>query len=110
MSYAVYITAAAEQDIINASDYIKFVLKNPEAAASLLQEAERKINSLADYPNRFQLSDDPILASWGIRFAVVKGYLAFYVISEKMKQVTVVRFLYQKSNWAAILRQGFPLV
>jgi hypothetical protein len=35
------------------------------------------------------------------------GYLAFYTISEEEHLVIVVRFLFKKSNWNAILRQGF---
>jgi hypothetical protein len=54
--------------------------------------------------------DDPVLASWGIRFVIVNGYLAFYTISEEENLVIVVRFLFQKSNWNVILRQGFSLV
>jgi hypothetical protein len=46
----------------------------------------------------------------GIRFVIVKGYLAFYIISEEDNRVIVVRFLFQKSNWNAILRQGFSLI
>lgn len=110
MSYNIHITATAERDMINASDYIEFVLKNPKAADDLLDEAELKINSLSDFPEKFKLVDDPVLASWGVRFVVVNGYLAFYIISEKNRQITIVRFLFQKSNWITILRQGFPLV
>jgi hypothetical protein len=54
--------------------------------------------------------DDSILASWDIRFVIVNNYLAFYTISEDENLVIVVRFLFQKSNWNAILRQGFSLV
>ena len=110
MSYHIHITATAEQDIIKASDHIEFVLKNPKAADDLLDEAEQQIYSLTDFPEKFKLVDDPVLASWGVRFVVVNGYLAFYVISKELNQVTVVRFLFQKSNWTAILRQGFSLL
>lgn len=110
MSYNIHITTTAERDMIHASDHIEFVLKNPKAADDLLNAAELQINALSDFPEKFKVVDDPVLASWGIRFVVVKGYLAFYVISEEIKQITVVRFLFQKSNWTAILRQGFSLV
>lgn len=110
MNYNIHITAAAERDMINASDHIEFVLKNPKAADDLLDEAELKINSLSEFPEKFKLIDDPVLASWGIRFVVVNGYLAFYIISEEAKQITIVRFLFQKSNWTSILHQGFSLV
>jgi len=109
-TYDIYITAAAERDLLRASDHIEFILKNPKAADDLLDEAEALINSLTDFPEKFKLVDDPVLASWGIHFVIVSGYLAFYVISEETHRVTIVRFLFQKSNWTAILGQGFSLL
>ena len=110
MTYEIHITATAERDLLRASDHIEFVLKNPKAADDLLNEAETQINSLGDFPEKFKLLDDPVLASFGIRFVIVSGYLAFYVISEETHRVIVVRFLFQKSNWTAMLRQGFSLL
>lgn len=110
MTYKIYITAAAERDILRDSDYIKFVLKNPKAADDLLDEAEALINSLAEFTNKLKLADEPVLASWGIHFDLVNGYLAFCVISEETHRITVVRFLFQKSNWPAILGHGFSLI
>ncbi len=110
MSYRIHITSAAERDMNHAADHIEFILKNPNAADDLLDEAEKKIYSLSEFPEKFKLVDDPVLSSWGIRFVIVSGYLAFYTISEEEKLVTVVRFLFQKSNWNSILRQGFPLI
>lgn len=110
MSYIIHITATAERDIIRAADYIEFTLKNPTAAEHLLDVATEQINSLADLPKKFCLVDDPVLASWGIRFIIVNNYLAFYTIDKKKQMVIVVRFLYQKSNWNSILRQGFPFI
>ena len=68
MSYQVYITSTAEHDIMRAADYIEFTLKNPDAADNLLDAATEWIDSLADLPQKFHPADDPILASWGIRF------------------------------------------
>jgi plasmid stabilization system protein ParE len=110
MNYSIHITSAAERDLVHSADYIEFVLKNPTAANDLLDEAERQINSLSDFPQKYPLVDDSVLASWGIRFVIVKGYLAFYTISEEENLITIVRFLFQKSNWTAILRQGLPLI
>lgn len=110
MSYIIHITAAAERDIMRAADYIEFTLKNPAAAEHLLDAATEQINSLADMPEKFRLADDPVLGSWGIRFIIVNNYLAFYTIDTERQMVIVVRFLYRKSNWNSILRQGFPLI
>lgn len=106
MSYIIHITNAAQQDLLNAADYIEFVLKNPEAADALLSEAEKQINRLTDFPEKFRLVDDPVLSSWGIRFIIVNNYLAFYIIDAENNIVTIIRFLYQKSNWNAVLHQG----
>ena len=110
MSYNIHITATAERDILRAADYIEFTLKNPTAADHLLDVATEQINSLADMPEKLRLVDDPVLASWGIRFIIVNNYLAFYTIDKEKQMVIVIRFLYQKSNWNSILRQGFSLI
>ena len=110
MSYQVYITSTAEHDIMRAADYIEFTFKNPDVADNLLDAATKQIGSLADLPQKFHPADDPILASWGIRFVKINNYLAFYTIDKEKQTVIIVRFLYQKSNWTSILRQGFHLV
>ena len=102
MSYQVHITSTAEHDIMRAADYIEFTLKNPDAADNLLDAATEQIGSLADLPQKFP--------SWGIRFVIINNYLAFYTIDEEKQTVIIVRFLYQKSNWTSILRQGFSLI
>lgn len=109
MTYQIRITKTAERDLIAATDHIEFVLKNSKAANDLLDEAETQINSLDEYPERCKVVDDPILNSWRIRYVIVKNYLAFFTIDEAKKEVIVVRFLFQKSNWNSILRQGIAL-
>ena len=108
MSYHLHITSVAEGDISQAADYIEFVLKNPKAADALLEETDQKINALLPFPQEHPIVEDKLLAAWGIRFTQIKNYLAFYVIEEN--QVTVIRFLYAKSDWISILKVGFPLV
>ncbi len=110
MSYQVHITSTAEHDIMRTADYIEFTLKNPNAADNLLDAVTEQIGSLADLPQKFRLVDDPVLASWGIRFVIINNYLAFYIIDEEKQTVIIVLFLYQKSNWTSILRQGFSLI
>ena len=108
MSYHLHITSVAQRDISQAADYIEFVLKNPKAADDLLEETDQKVNALLPFPQEHPIVEDKLLAAWGIRFTQIKNYLAFYVIEEN--QVTVIRFLYAKSDWISILKVGFPLV
>lgn len=107
MNYHVHITKRAEMDLNRALNYIEFSLKNPQAADSLLDEAETALASLDQMPERYALADDKLLAAWGIRFVQVKKYLAFYVIAKEAQTVYIIRFLYGKSDWRSILRCGF---
>ena len=108
MNYRLYITDTAEKDISRAVDYIDFVLKNPKAADTLLEETDQKINALLPFPLEHPVVEDKLLAAWGVRFLQIKNYFAFYVVEES--QVTVIRFLYAKSDWGSILRADVSLV
>ena len=78
MNYHVHITHRAEHDLNRALDYIEFSLKNPQAADSLLDEADRVLNSLSQMPERYALPGDKLLAAWGIRFKKKKNHVFFH--------------------------------
>lgn len=84
------------------------ILKNPKAADALLEETDQKINALLPFPLEHPVVEDKLLAAWGVRFLQIKNYFAFYVVEES--QVTVIRFLYAKSDWGSILRADVSLV
>ena len=104
MTYHIHITKAAERDLERAADYIAYTLKNPQAADTLLEEAERDINSLAQMPGRYALADDKVLAAWGIRSVRIKKYLVFHVIAKDTRTIHIIRFLYGKRDWISLLR------
>ena len=91
-------------------DYIEFILKKPQSTDNLLDAVTKQIGTLSEFPQKFRIVDDPVLASWEIRFVIINNYLAFYTINEEKQSVIIVRFLYKKSNWRSILRQGFSIV
>lgn len=109
MIYSIHVTLQAERDMDDAANYIASTLLNPDAAYNLLVSANDILNSLDHNPERDRPVDDPLLFSWGVRFIIVKNYLAFYVIAEENKTVHIIRFLYKKRNWLHILKQGFSL-
>ncbi len=104
MMYQVHITERAQRDMESAADYIEYTLLNPTAADELLDAAEETLAGLADMPQRIMLATDEVLAAWGIRFVRVKNYLGFCIIEEEHRIVHVIRFLYMKRDWQAILR------
>lgn len=105
MKYTVHLAERARRDIEDAADYIEYSLKNPLAADRLLDEVESVLTELEEMPERYSPVRDEILASWGIRFVRIKNYLAFFTVSQAEARVQIVRFLYGKSSWEAILRR-----
>lgn len=110
MNYDIHITLSAERDLNRAADYIEFTLKNPQAADHLLDEADRQINALSQFPKQHPLVPDDVLSSWGIRFTQAGNYLAFYIVSDEERIVRVIRFLYAKCDWNSILKLGYSLI
>ena len=108
--YNVIVMEIARDDLRSAVRYIANELKNPSAANRLADEFEKRVLELTEMPERYQLLQDRFLALNQIRAFSVGNYLAFYTIDEDKKVVIIVRFLYQKSNWNTILRQGFSLI
>lgn len=79
-----------------------------DAADTLLEETDQKINALLPFPQEHPVVEDKLLAAWGVHFIQIKNYFAFYIVEGN--QVTVIRFLYAKSDRVSILKTGFPLV
>ncbi|MCD7770994.1 MAG: type II toxin-antitoxin system RelE/ParE family toxin [Oscillospiraceae bacterium] len=107
MRYSVHVTKKAQTDMDNTAEYIRTTLSNPQAAYNLVLKTSQVLDTLAAFPESNRIVDDALLRSWGIRFAMVNNYLAFYVIIDDT--VHIVRFLYSRRNWAYILKQGIDL-
>ena len=107
MTYSATTANAARRDISKAARYISEKLYNPSAADRLLDEVEETIISLEEMPHRHPLVKDEYLASKGIRLLPIRNYHAFYTVDEESKTVIVVRFLYSKRDWAAILKGDY---
>jgi len=105
MSYFLQITKTAENDLINAANYIEYSLKNPIAADNFLDDIEKQINSLKDYPERHPIINDPVLSAWGIRLITVNNYIIFYAINGNT--INILRILYGKRDWITILNQEY---
>ena len=93
--YQTEFTAAAEADLDDALQYVRNVLKAPEAADRLLDIVEQ---SAASKPVR-----DEHLATQGVRYVVLGNYLAFFVINEQHQTVTILRFLHGRRDWTTLL-------
>ena len=102
--YTLHFSEPAEEDLLSTIRYISDVLKAPEAAKHLLNEVEEQTKILKTAPLSYALVFDEYLYSKGIRSFLVKNYLIFYVVNEKEKIVSIIRFLYARRDWTNLLR------
>ena len=109
MNFRVDITETAKNDIIEAAEYLDYVLKNPQAADNLMEAIEKEIDSLTVFPERYAVLDDSVQSSFNVRFVRVKDYLAFYVIMEDERPVVILRFLHMRRDWTEILKADMPV-
>jgi addiction module RelE/StbE family toxin len=92
-----------DADIDSCYSYIKDKLEAPMAAENLMEELYEKINHIKENPYSRPLVHDELLASLGIRSIKVKNYLLFYSVEEK--NINVITFMYNKRDWANIIKE-----
>ena len=109
MKFRVDITETAKNDIIEAAEYIDYVLKNPQAADNLMEAVEKETGSLTVFSERYAVLDDSVQSSFNVRFVSVKDYFAFYVIMEDERLVVILRFLHMRRDWTEILKADMPV-
>ena len=98
-TYNIQITEPAEEDLYEIGVYITKELLEPEIAKKVISKIAKGINSLEDMPLRNALTADERLAYKGIRKIMVDNYIVFYVASEEIKTVTIIRILYSRRDW-----------
>ena len=101
--FTLEITASAEDDLDQITDYLGTTLANPPAATAFLEEVERISDSLEETPLIFPLCSDPQLAELGYRKAVVRAYILVYEIDEDAQVVRVLRFFHESENYSSKL-------
>ena len=93
MKYQVIVTAAAKQDLRNA--YLWAAERAPLTAARWLHRLEAELQTLADYPERFQLAPENGLVESEIRQLIFgrrrSAYRALFTIVGDQVQVLHIR-------------------
>ena len=101
--YRVSITDLAKQDIRRIASYIKNDLQEPEIAIKTVDAILDAIYTLENMPLRIKLANDDRLAGKGIRGLGVESYTVFFRVFDSPKTVEVIRVLYSRREWQALL-------
>lgn len=102
MMYRLNQTMEAKQDIKNLAVYMKYSLKNGQAANSFLNLYYEQIESLKLFPFAyrgvgFKYKD------YEIRMKVFSSYNILFTVDVKNNQIIILRVLNERQNWKVIL-------
>lgn len=86
----------AEADILAAVDYISFTLDAPKAANDLLDELDKTVAQLAEFPYSCELYRTERPMKDELRKVPVKGYVLYYAVFPD--RVEIRRFLHGRTD------------
>ncbi|MCL2671542.1 MAG: type II toxin-antitoxin system RelE/ParE family toxin [Clostridiales bacterium] len=101
--YNVAVSATARKDIRDAVSYINSELSAPRAAQEMEAALKAGITGLAFAPKRYAIVSDDRMVCRGYRALPIKNYLVFYKVDEPARTVQVVRVLFKRREWGALL-------
>jgi toxin ParE1/3/4 len=103
--YSISLTRKSLADIKGIYDYISEILHAPASALEQVQRIEAAIESLATQPERYALLPAGELGTLPVRRMPVDNYLVFYRVYQHESIVSVMRVVYARRDWLALLMQ-----
>lgn len=104
MKYSVELTATAKADLSEIFTYIKAAFLDAGTARSQVLRIKDTILGLEQMPERFPLIPREIMGDCGIRKVMVDNYIALYQVQPQPPIVYVLRVVYCRRNWVALLQ------
>ena len=89
--YTIEMTDLAKMDLESLGDYIAYELCNPMAAERIVHGIRMRVNELKNFPMKYRLDEDVILAELGVHRTNFENYEIFYIIDESKTIVYVIR-------------------
>jgi toxin ParE1/3/4 len=97
--YEIRYLPAAEQDLTDILNYIR--QDNPTAAYKLIQEIDKVISGLEEFPNMSVIPKDLRLKGLNYRMLVIDNYLVFYCLKDPI--VEIRRIIHGERKYSFIL-------
>ena len=100
--YRLVQTFEAKQDIKNLAAYMKFSLKNQQAANNFLDLYYKQIQTLKTFPYAYR-GVNFTYKGYEIRMKAFSSYNIFYVIDTMNHRIIILRVLKSLQNWEFVL-------
>lgn len=97
--YTVKLMSRALRDLDHIYQYIAETLLEPGTALELVDEIEREILSLQQFPNRCAVRRTGVYANKGYRQLFVKNYTVVFRVNEAEKAVIIITVRYSASRF-----------
>lgn len=94
MSWNVFYSSKAQDDLKAIYEYIAFELLAPDTASNQVKRIMKSVKLLSEMPMRYKLYDDEPWKSKKLRCFSVNNYLVFFIPKEEEKAVNIVRIIY----------------
>jgi toxin ParE1/3/4 len=107
--YSVLFTRTAEADLQEILDYLSRVLGNRPAADNLLDQLDKRIQKVSEYPEAHPLVADTHLRERGIRVITLGNYLGLYRIHQDEQTAVILRLLHGRRDWVSLLMEDRPM-
>ena len=91
------------EDLDEIFAYISSEIQDPNAAMSLLEAIENAILKLLEFPYKYQVARDAMLANKGYRMLPVENFAVFYLVDDERQSVSIRRVVYGKRNFKWLL-------
>ena len=103
IEYSLEITESAKNDLKEIYNYIANSLMEPTTAEKQLERIEEGILSLKHMPLRIAMEHNESLKQRNLRKLIVDNYLIFFLVNEETYSVIIVRVIYGRRDWVALL-------
>lgn len=99
--YKLFISPAAQEDLIEIKRYITEELENPNSAKKVVLRIMKRLRDLIDFPQSGALLSSKINLDVSYRYIVCDNYLAFYRVEKD--EIYVDRVVYGRRDYVKIL-------
>ncbi len=104
MNYNYKFTNKAKEDLDNIFNYIAIKLANISASRDLMNEIERGIKQICEFPEICPVVTNIYIRNLGVRKKVIKNFIIYYLPDEKTETNFIIRIVYGKRDMNEIFK------
>lgn len=105
MSWKVYYSASADEDLDAIYEYIAFALREPVTAGKQVNRIMDAIDKLDTMPKMCPEYPKEPWYSMGLRHFTVDNYTIYYLLNEESNEVRISRIIYGGRNISEQLKE-----